>query len=119
MGGIFEDFESGGFLAGIFTIGTIFIVLSISSTETEKQTKKILEEAEEIYSLDYSQLENIQKIKLNNKHEYFVLLKKDKHDFMFGLTNDRIPHTQLELEALDKEYENINNRIKISKKEVN
>lgn len=111
MGGIFESFASGGFLALLFTIGTVIIVVSINSTEIDKRTSKILEEAKEIYSLDYSKLYNIKQIELNNQHEYFVILKNDDNDWRFKLEKNSIPHTQSKLELLDKKYEGKNAKI--------
>lgn len=115
MGGVFENFASGGFLALLFTIGTVLIIVNINSTEIDKHTNNILKEAKEIYSLDYSKLNNIKKIEINNKHEYFIILEKGDNEFEVRLSTNNIPHTQSDLQILDKKY----NGIKISKGEVN
>ena len=114
MGGVFKDFASGGFLAGLFTIGTVLIIGYLHSAMIDEETQKILEEAKEIYSLDYSNLKNIKKIEINNKHEYFIILKKDDNEFEIELSTNNIPHTQSDLQILDKKY----NGTKISKGEV-
>ena len=111
MGGMFKSFASGGFLALLFTIGTVFIVVSINSAEINRQKEKILKEAKEIYSLDYSSLKNIKGIEMNIDHEYFVVLKKDNSDFELRLANNNVPHTQSEIEALDKKFEDVSIRI--------
>jgi len=105
-----------GLLTLIFTIGTVLVLVNLNSDRVEKETKKILLEAEELYSLDYTNLHNIKKIELNNKHEYFVLLRCN---LQIKLENNKIPHTQFELKTLDEAYEELNNRIKISNEEVN
>ena len=105
-----------GLLTIIFTVGTVFILVHLNSEKVEKETKKMLVEAEELYSLDYSNLKNIKKIELTNNHEYFAILKCD---LRLGLEKNKVPHTQFDLELLDKTYENISSNIRISKKEVN
>ncbi len=104
-----------GLLTLIFTIGTVFILVHLNLDKIDKETKKILLQAEELYSLDFENLQYIKKIELNNRHEYFVVLTCD---LRFKLENSKIPHTQFDLKRLDESYESISNRVKISNKEI-
>ena len=108
---IFDLKQFTAFFCLVFTIGTVFVAVELHLKELKEETDRILLEAKELYSLDYSKLHNIKQIELTNQHEYFVILKNDNNEWRFKLGKGNIPHTQLELEQLDKRYENMNAKI--------
>lgn len=94
------------FLAVLITLGVIFLIIHISEEEYKKKDKELIEIAKKIYSLDCTNLSNIQSIELQTDKKLIVNLK---NPIKWQFTINEIPSSQEQLEKLDKKFNGIKN----------
>lgn len=98
------SFDYLGFLAFIITLSMFLFIGSIVEENKKKDIKKAIEKSKEIYSLNYSNLVNIEGIELQENFTYRVKFKN------VGLSipiKEYLPKNQQELENLDQNYEQL------------
>lgn len=104
-------FDETGFFSLLATIGIILYIVFVINKEKILIVRNTLNIAEKIYSLDYTKLDNIRKIDIsyneNGEYIYQVYLKNSQ-DLHFNILEQIIPESQEELNALDKQFENMN-----------
>lgn len=104
-------FDETGFFSLLATIGIILYIVFVINKEKILIVRNTLNIAEKIYSLDYTKLDNIRKIDIsyneNGEYMYQVYLKNSQ-DLHFNILEQIIPESQEELNALDKQFENMN-----------
>ena len=104
-------FDETGFFSLLATIGIILYIVFVINKEKILIVQNTLNIAEKIYSLDYTKLDNIRKIDIsyneNGEYIYQVYLKNSQ-DLHFNILEQIIPESQEELNALDKQFENMN-----------
>ena len=94
------------FLALLITLGMILLIIYISGEENKKKNEELIEIAKKIYSLDYTNLKNIESLELQPSKELTVNLK---NPIKWHLTIKEIPSSQEKLEQLDKKFNKIKN----------
>lgn len=104
-------FDETGFFSLLATIGIILYIVFVINKEKILIVRNTLNIAEKIYSLDYTKLDNIRKIDIsyneNGEYIYQVYLKNSQN-LHFNILEQIIPESQEELNALDKQFENMN-----------
>lgn len=104
-------FDETGFFSLLATIGIILYIVFVINKEKILIVRNTLNIAEKIYSLDYTKLDNIRKIDIsyneNGEYIYQVYLKNSQN-LHFNILEQIIPESQEELNALDKQFKNMN-----------
>ena len=106
IGGKFSSF-----LGLLFTIGGVLLIGNLFAEAEQEDRKELLEKAKSIYSLNYSNLKHIYQIELTEEGKYRLYLK-DNPDYSSNLLDSRVPKTQEQLEFLDNQIGELNERIK-------
>lgn len=103
---IYIPTEYSIFLALLIVLGGIFLVIHISEEENKKKKEELIEIAKKIYSLDYTNLKNIENIELQTDKKLIINLKTP---IKCHTTINEIPSSQEQLEELDKKFNGIKN----------
>lgn len=95
------------FLSLLIALGGIFLIIYLSEKENEEKKQELIKIAKKIYSLDYTNLKNIESIELQSDKKLIVNLK---NPIKWHFTINEIPSSQEELEKLDEKYNKINDK---------
>lgn len=94
-------------IAICFSTGSFVFFFDLIKKEQEEKTKKIINQATTIYSLDYTNLKNIKRIQLKDDKKCYVILNKEEKEYVSNLKIESIPQNQEMLQKLDEKYNKI------------
>lgn len=100
--------NSGALIGIIFSTASFFIFDNWEKKTNEESMRKLLENIDMLYSLDYSKLKNIKRIFATVENKYHVILKIDEdNECTVNIEEMYLPKNQAMLERLDSIYGNM------------